>query len=62
MCFTQIWSPKASPKPAPSGFKPGCLAFFKALVFLGAFLYLIPIIGIDTLFRDEYRALPGALK
>ncbi|KAF5831049.1 MBOAT, membrane-bound O-acyltransferase family-domain-containing protein [Dunaliella salina] len=57
-----VWSPTAQPQPCPNGFKPGCIAFFKSLVFLMAFLHLVPRIGISTLFTEDYRALPGALK
>eukprot|EP00967_Tisochrysis_lutea_P047715 scaffold58082_cov21-Tisochrysis_lutea.AAC.1 len=56
-----VWSPTAQPKPCPNGFKQGCIAFLKSLVFMMAFLHLVPRIGISTLFAENYRALPGAL-
>lgn len=59
---TQVWSPQASPRPRPSGFVPGCIALMKGLLFLVAFLRLVPLLGVHTLFTDNYRALPGVMK
>lgn len=58
----QVWSPTAAPKPKPSGLKPGLAAFSKALFFLVTLLQVVPRISIPTLFTEEYRSLPGALK